>query len=435
MQFANVFAMPSFSVLHDFRVVYSLRALSVAWLSHRELRWCTKAGQIGLLRAGHHAKTSTGCPIAEKKRNDVESVPKAGPQQGEQACEAVPPTAQMSEEAHQQVGQQRRPYLPLDRLLVVADEVDQLHGLFQLLEEHLDLPSGSVQFGNRPGTPRQVVCDKGHGNLLAVNLNDRLDQSQSLRVSLFRSHPGQLNDLVPQHAAVRTGAELANRTVLHVVLRPRNPEHTPVLQIEEVLEVQISLVKHDNLPLLQRRTDLPCLLAVVKSRRVHHRVRRQHRMQVQVHVALRRRLTAPMLRPVHAVSNELYRCGVHRMNRRVEPTQVAAANPLRAERGDQRRQVFEHPPVKGLRHARVSRAVCIRKRVALRWRRPPYRSQPRSVQLQPITDVIEPHRVGQLPVDVCRRVTPRRELARVDLELPRKLRHQVTRNQLAYLAH
>ena len=51
-------------------------------------------------------------------------------------------------------------------------------------------------------------------------------------------------------------------------------------------------------------------------------------------------------------------------------------------------------------------------------RRATDRPQPRAVQFQPVADVVQANGVGQLPIDVRRRVTPRRELPRINLVFP-----------------
>ena len=57
----------------------------------------------------------------------------------------------------QEVREKSRPYLPLDRVLVGADEVRKLERLLELLEEHLDLPPRPVQFADRARRPLRVV--------------------------------------------------------------------------------------------------------------------------------------------------------------------------------------------------------------------------------------------------------------------------------------
>ena len=55
------------------------------------------------------------------------------------------------------MGQERGPYLPLDRVLVLAVEVLELERLLEFLEKQLDLPPGLVQVRYRrrgPDAPR-----------------------------------------------------------------------------------------------------------------------------------------------------------------------------------------------------------------------------------------------------------------------------------------
>ena len=66
------------------------------------------------------------------------------------ARETERPLRDVPVETQQQVGQQPRPDLPFDRLLVIADEVPELERLLEFLEESLDGPARPVQFRDRP---------------------------------------------------------------------------------------------------------------------------------------------------------------------------------------------------------------------------------------------------------------------------------------------
>ena len=161
-----------------------------------------------MLWARQHSIAASGCPIADEKRDEVEALPEARADQRKQARKAMAPATQMGQEPHQKVSQQRRPYLPLDGLLVMADEVNQLHRLLDLLKEHFDLPSCPIQLGHGPGAPDQVVGDEGHHDLLAVHLDDGLYQPQPFGVPGSCAYPGQFNDLVAKNTAMRRGIEL-----------------------------------------------------------------------------------------------------------------------------------------------------------------------------------------------------------------------------------
>jgi hypothetical protein len=57
----------------------------------------------------------------------------------------VVPAAHDAQKTHQAVEQQRRPYLPTDRVGAVAQEVAQLQALLDLFEEDFDLPPAAIQ--------------------------------------------------------------------------------------------------------------------------------------------------------------------------------------------------------------------------------------------------------------------------------------------------
>ena len=57
----------------------------------------------------------------------------------------------------QDVEQKRRPDLPAHGVFVVAEEVGQLQGLFDLLKEDLDLPAAAVEVGHAGGGSVELV--------------------------------------------------------------------------------------------------------------------------------------------------------------------------------------------------------------------------------------------------------------------------------------
>src|ERR1035438_993714 len=95
----------------------------------------TKARQIGLLRCAEEAPAASGCPIDFQQTAQFPLLPESRTDQGEQPGEAVRPPSQMGTEAQQDIRQQGGPDLPLDGALAVAQEVGQLEGLFEFLEE------------------------------------------------------------------------------------------------------------------------------------------------------------------------------------------------------------------------------------------------------------------------------------------------------------
>ena len=121
-------------------------------LSHRVR---CETGEEGLVWLGAHAPTSGCCPIESEQVRQMEAVPDAA-DEGEQPGEAVRPVVQEGLEAQQHVEQQGDPDLPAHGVGAVAEEVAQLQGLFDLLEENLDwmMSLRSVASGSGRDRPR-----------------------------------------------------------------------------------------------------------------------------------------------------------------------------------------------------------------------------------------------------------------------------------------
>ena len=144
-------------------------------LSHE---WRSKAGEPCLSGAADTSATPVGCPTAFEQIRQVALKPKRRADIGEQAREGVRPPAAPSEEAQEQMDEQRGPDLPLDGVGVVAEEVDQLHGLLELFEKCFDGPAAPVEIGHSAGTPGEVVGEENHFAFLAVDLDQGGDPAQ-----------------------------------------------------------------------------------------------------------------------------------------------------------------------------------------------------------------------------------------------------------------
>ena len=121
-------------------------------LSHR-----AEAGKVGLLWSCAHAPSLTGCPIEAEELVELEAVPEDAADKGEEAGEAMGPFAEEGLEAEQDVEQERGPDLPADGIGAVTEEVAELEGLLDLLEEDLDLPAAAVEVGDGGRSPVKVV--------------------------------------------------------------------------------------------------------------------------------------------------------------------------------------------------------------------------------------------------------------------------------------
>jgi hypothetical protein len=105
----------------------------------------TKSGQKGLLWRAQKPTTATGYPIDFEQAAEFKFLPQGRAQQGKESGEAVAPLAQPSAEAQEHIGQQGRPHLPAHRVGGIAQKIRQLEGLFDLFEEHLDVPTAAVK--------------------------------------------------------------------------------------------------------------------------------------------------------------------------------------------------------------------------------------------------------------------------------------------------
>lgn len=94
------------------------------------------------------------------------SVATSGAQEAKEPGEVVHPAAGPSEEAQQDKDEQSHPDLPVDGVGAVAEEVGQLQGLLDLIEERFDLPAATVQIGDTGVAPYEVIGEELHRDTL-----------------------------------------------------------------------------------------------------------------------------------------------------------------------------------------------------------------------------------------------------------------------------
>ena len=102
-------------------------------LSHRSHRERQKPLQIKGLGLGHVRFPPTCRPIHFEELDDFAAHPDACAHDTCEAAEAQFPLREELEEAQQEMDQKPRPDLPLDRVLVVPDEVVELERLLEFL--------------------------------------------------------------------------------------------------------------------------------------------------------------------------------------------------------------------------------------------------------------------------------------------------------------
>jgi len=393
----------------------------------------SEAWQIGLLGRAQEVPAATGCPIAVEELAQVEALPQGGPDQGEEAGEAVAPLAQEGAEAQQQIDQQRGPHLPADGVGVVAEEVGQLEGLLEFLEEDLDAPAAAIQVGDGLGAPSQVVGQKDHLAQFALHLNQRDHAAQFDGIG-FASRPGQPDQVVAEQVSIRPRLKFSDHPVLHVLLGAGDPEDLTQGQGSQMGEVHVSLVKDHDLAGLHAGAQFVRPPVVMFSGGIHKGEAREEGLEVEPDVALGGGFAPTVPGPVQRVGHELDGSRVHDVNEALEPERQLRATP-RAKAGMELLQMREHRPEQRLGHFRVALAVGVREGVFAGRSRAANRRQRTGVQPQGVAHVIETEAVSELGVDQAHDMAPRTECAAPFLHgmFAGELRHQMVGNQIAKL--
>ena len=394
-----------------------------------------EAGQIGLLRRAQKAPSAIGCPIALQKAAQFQFLPEGRADQGEEPGKTVAPLAQVGTETQEHIGQERRPDLPFDGVGVVAEEVGQLQGLFEFLEEDLDAPAAAIEVGDGLGAPLQVVGEKDHFPQLAVHFNKGGDAAQFDRINSLHRRIGQDDQIVPQNVSLGSVLKLAYDPALQIVLGAGDPKDAALGQVGEVGEVEVSLVEDNDFTRLNIGTKLACPPVVMLASGVHDGAAGQKSLEIQADMAFGGSLAPTVLGPVQRPRHQLDGGGVNNVDEALEAEGEPGAT-VAAESGLQRLQMFQHRPEQLLGHFRIAPAVGVRKRVFGRRRGSAQCRQRPGVQTQGVADVIESETVGKLGVEQADDVTPRTEGAGLIFHagLACQSRHQMRRNEVAKLA-
>jgi len=225
-------------------------------------------------------------------------------------------------ETQQQVSQQARPDLPLDRLLVIADEVPELERLLEFLEESLNGPARPVQFRDGARTPLEAVGDEGHLLVLAVHLDDGGDKAERAGILFSRALECHAHRLIGDDAGVFMFL-LRDDIENHVVFRAQDKEDAAFPEAVQEGQIYIRLVRQQHIAVLERRAQDAHVLGVVVRRVVHAGKGWQHITDVECQVRLSCGLLAAVPRPVDAVERQLERGRVDREDATLQPVKEA----------------------------------------------------------------------------------------------------------------
>lgn len=393
-----------------------------------------ESGQKGLLRRAQKAAPATGCPIDFQQAAQFEFPPQRGAQQGKEAGETVRPLTEPCAEAQQHIGQERGPDLPLHGVGAVAEEVRQLEGLFDLLEEHLDFPAAAVKVGDGLRAPLQVVREKGHLPELAVHFDQRHHAAQ-LDGIVFAGRAGQADQVVAEDVPVAATLDTAHDPAAQVVLGAGDPKDAAHRQIGQMGEIQIRLVEDDNLAGPHARAEFAGTDAVVFTGGAHDGEAGQEGLQIQAEMTFGGGFAAAMFGPVETAGDQLDGGGVHEVNGALE-TEGKLGPAAAAETGVELLEMFEHPPEEVLGHLGWALTVGGGEAVFAGRAGPAQGRERTRVQPQGVADVVEAQGVGELGEDQAHHMAPRRETAGFfcDARIPGQLGDEVRRNQIAELA-
>jgi hypothetical protein len=394
----------------------------------------TESGQKGLFWRAQKPAAAPGRPIDFEQAAEFEFLPQGRAQQGKEAGETVAPLAQPGTEAQEHIGQQGRPHLPADGVGGVAEEVRQLEGLFDLLEEHLDLPAAAVKVGDGLGAPLQIVGQKNHFPKFAVHLDQSHDAAQLDRIDFFDGRGGQGDQIVTEEVSISSVLESAHDPAAEIIFGAGDPEHVAGGQVGQMGEVHISLVKDDNLPGPHTGAHFAGAEAFVFAGGVHEGEAGQEGLQVEPEMALGGGLAAAMFGPVQTAGDQLNGGGVHQMDHPLE-AKGKPRPPIPAKAGMKLFQMAEDGIEEVLGHLGGAFTVGGGERVLAGRGRPAHGRERSRVQPQSVADIVEADGVRELGIEQAHHMTPRREGSGAfnHASIPREFGHQVCRNKIAEL--
>ena len=338
----------------------------------------------------------------------VDPFPERRAGDGEEALETVWPCRKMRLEPKENIDDERRVDLPLDCIGVVSEKTADLENLLDLLEEHFDVPAPFVERAHRARTPLEIVGDEDHCSPLAVNLDPGF---YAAHLHPLPSAERDRNELIAYDVSFASG-EIFDHMVFHVVLGPGHPENSPRRQIRQMPEIHVGLVEDDDFPRKKARAEFARPRVVVLPGGTDHEAGGKEAVQIESQVHLGRGFPPPVFRPVHAVGEELEHRGIHGMNAHFESAQHPSVSASRDEAGVGGLKFAEQPPEEFFGELGAAVPVCMGEGVAGR-RGHSETGQGGLLELQPVANVVESHRMGQLRENHCAQVTPDAEFARL----------------------
>ena len=358
------------------------------------------------------------CPIQPQRLDEPAPVPEDAAHEGHEAREAQAPSRQVGKVPEQEVGEKPGPDLPLHGVLAVPDEVVDLAGLLELLEERLDPPPVAVDLRDGAGRPPEAVREELHRLHPPLHLDHGRDAPEGSPVLAGGGLPLGHDDLVredlrrPLRSRQDGVHEPPRDPHPHVALLPGDEPDAARVEAVHEAEVGVGPVGDRDVPRPEVRGQLGGAHGVVVRGVLHDGEGGEPVAEVERQVELGGRLLSPVPRPVEAVHGEPDRGRVHGEHRGLDPEAVAPVRPLAELRGDAD-QVAEGLPVEVLRHRGGAHRVRVGERVAPRHGHA-HRRPERLVRPRDVADGVERLGLRDLAVEHRRDVALRRERAAQD---------------------
>ena len=304
----------------------------------------SKTRQISGLGRGAHAVSMSCCPIEVSEFKESEAIPNNASNDGEEAGKTVRPLALESDKSKQHIKQHGRPKLPAYGMLGVAKEVAYFEGLLDLLEEGFDTPAASIQIADTRSSPVEVIGQENHGGPFAVDLDPGFDSAQAFRILPTGLVSDQSDLVVADDITFGSFQTFSADTVAEVILGAGDPEDAAFGEVEEVGEMDVSLVEHGDLSDLEPGAELHGAGVVMVGSFFNDGKGRKESLQVQAQMHLRSRLAAAVLGPVHAVGHKSDGRRIDGMDRPLEAAGQTTVTTGWAEARVQRLKVSEDAP-------------------------------------------------------------------------------------------
>jgi hypothetical protein len=133
--------------------------------------------------------------------------------------------------AQQHIHQEGYPHLPARGVIRIAQKVGELKGLFDLLEEHLDLPSTAVKLSHRAGRPIKIIGQEGHFPFHPVDRHKGDDPPKRFGVLAVSAKTFQPYYVISQNFAFRFAQSFFSHLAPEVCALACDPINSSLLQI------------------------------------------------------------------------------------------------------------------------------------------------------------------------------------------------------------